>query len=1547
MGCGYAQALIKEIKNDIENADKGIYEFESFGKQLRNSIKVNKNNILKNIEKGNDLKLIGEIEKYYQTLDKVNSNDRKISVSKDKKNNLENLLKKIEDKTKKKTNEQIVREYGQINKKFSDSFGFEDKAIKEQNKNKLEKIKEFQELNDEIKNELEKISKRKEEFKQKIDKRKKDSNLFSIEESIDKKLKNYENNIDEIKNKLNSDKNQIKTIIKDILENTQLDEINIESKYSPDYDQIKNEIININLNQDKLEENILKEVDNDIKIATKKKQISSKMSELNSIINQVTNNINDLENKKQEYNGLNELINQKENKQDFVSFQIKDKMEQIKKLQNERNDLNLRINTLTNQINEINRITHSFNELENLFSDKNDTNPNNYLNDKIYNERVKKIEDIKDLTKKELNNIEKIKRENKDSSNKRKDIEELIKDKSFILYNSEDEENNNEDNYDGTYVKFKNKVKDLFNEIYYNNPTLIDNIIKSLLNNDGFDSIPTIENNIINQIFKNEKFNLLCENDLISELESISKDDEKFKINHLTILLIGRKDVGKTTLIKYLLKLNDDEINRTINNKRNKNEFFIPFTSTKVKYLKIIEVRGIGFDKNSTPENIKREIENYVKKNKNDFNSVIHCIWFCIHGTRFEKPEESLFFSLKNLYEENIMPMILIYTKSTDQDRFNEMKKYLMDKNIENDIVEVVAQDIPLMDKTIKKAFGNEKLLEITKKNCIKALDSDMFKIMVEKISNNLLDNFFKKYEKIVQSIKEKVFNDFVNNYKESLGDEDFIQYIIDIFLKNLNKFFDSGKEVTNKSRNLFLRTDFISSIHKIYSLYKKNIKNDIKSIVEINAKELLDIQASFEIEFGNIESSKRRNYEELKKIIEIFLKNNYYFLVQNYIINFLVNKSNIHLNNFLSLFLDKLKSNFHALENLNKNNNNDESVKIRKYLEKCLKEKLNSFYKNNIELLNYEELKDSKEDDNQIIFDKNEIKYEDDENLEKIISNSDSLIFKKFKIQVNDKPENNMYIEFDFNDHKSNILKQKKLQTFVKKIQSQNSSLPSDDQDKIFNYLKKKIKNNLLEYIKSNQGKFFNELIFQYNNNFNKKNNNKFLDNDKIENIIINNSSEQYFQNQVQNSLNDIPNKDNQQLIKLNQLTLILEGKSGVGKSTLINSLLREDITKTGVGNVVTLQIESFKNDKVPFLNLIDSRGYELKQEFNPNKIKDDIIKYISGQQNSNEINEFVHCIWYCVSNCNSLDKTEINALKELKNNKYNIPLIVIFTNAQIKNDIDDIKEQIINLFSEDIFVPVLGKSTKDISEFGLDDLLNKTLDIIKSNNKNSNILEKVKDINKNSQKQKFRDMFKKDKEDTINKIIEDFMNNYTSIKSEYDFKLYVCGLITKIIQTFGNKNQLNSQSGDLIQSIKSYIDSCITFYKKIARNYYLGEFLDKKSFEFLQLQVNVEQEKNGSIKQENKKNRKGFKELIFRFLNDNFYYIAQKYLIYKYIIDIIEDLAEKLEKITIKKIDDIIEGDKLNDCYRNIYLNVFSELEKKISQYIDEYRDKKNKFK
>jgi len=1547
--CGISyEPLINEIERDIKLTNGAKYEFENDIERKKNSINSSKNKILKEINK-DDIKL-KEIGEYYHSLNEIYSGNRKYLAFKNKENKLNDLLKKVKNKENNKRSpgkyDDFKEEHNKINVVFPDNLTYEDRKLREQNNNKLQKIKEFYELKTKVIDELEKLNKKKEEFIQKINE-KQNSNFISpkVEEFIAQKRKDYENIVQEYNENLNSYNIQIKDIIKDIFGNETLDETDIERKYGADYGGIKNEINNINRNLEEKEKEILKEIDNDIindKIITERKnQISSKMNDLKNMINQVTNNINNLENKKQEYSQLNELINQKENKKEFISFYIKEKNEKLNELKEKRNILNSRINTLTNQINKINETNNSYINLENLINNKNNNN-DFYLNDENYNEGLKKIDNQKNLLEKELNNIENIKNENKDYSNLKKDIEELTKEKSFILYNSQDEENNNEDSENGTYMKFKNKIKEIFNELYKNNYNLIDNIIKSLLNNNRLENIPNIED-LINQIFKNEQFDALCENDLIKELESISKDEEKFKINHLTILLISRKDVEKTPLIKYLLKLNDNEINNIKNNTKNKNKFFIPYTSIKVKYLKIIEVRAIGYDTESTPENIKKKIEDYIGENKNDFNSVIHCIWFCINGTRFQEKEESLFWSLKNIYSENTMPMILIYTESTDEDAFDKMKQYLIDIKIDNNLVEIIAEDTRLINGTIKKAKGNEELLKTTRNKCINALNSNMFNILVEKISNNLLENLHQKYEKNFWIIKDKVINNFIYNYKESLGDGDFIQYITDIFIKNLNIFFDSKKEVSNKSRNLFLNTDFISNTYNIYLSYKKDIIDNINSLVEKKAKELLEIQATFEIENGNIDIDKRKNYYELKKMIEIFLKNNYYFIVQNYIINFIINEPDNYFNNFLSAFLDKIKTKFRVLENLNEDNKNQESIKIKNYLGKCLNEKLNSFYKNNIELLGYEKPKDSK-DDNPIIFDKIDIKYEEDENLENIIVNSNSLIFKKIKIRVWKKPKEKILIEFDFDDNKKNNLNLKKMQTFVKKIQCQSSSIKSDKNDNIFNYFQEKIKDNLLEYVETNQGKFLNEIKFNYNNNYS-KNNNKFSDKNKIEKIIMNKYLESYFKNLVENSLNDINKQENKQMIKLYNLNIILTGKSGVGKSTLINCLLKGDMVKEDIGNVVTLETEWIKNNNIDFLTLIDSRGYELEEKFDPNRIKDDIIKFISDQQNSKELNKYVHCIWYCVSNCNYLDEAEISALKELKNNKYNIPLVVVYTYAQIAKKVEDVKKQIKEIFSEDIFIPILGRSTKSISEFGLDDLLNKTMNIIKSNNKNNNILVEVKNITEKSKKENFKEMYKKEKENIINKIIEKFISSYSYVKSDDDFETYVCELISEIIQTFSNKNEKNYQGDDLIQSIKNCVRLCVSDYKKITNKNYLDEILNKKSFEFLQLQVNVEQEKNGSIKSINKKNKKGFKELIFKFLRDNFYFIAQKYLIYKFIIDIFEDLAEQLEIIAIKKIDTILEKGDLINCYRNIYVNIFTELEKKIAEYIDDYRKNKKK--
>ena len=52
-------------------------------------------------------------------------------------------------------------------------------------------------------------------------------------------------------------------------------------------------------------------------------------------------------------------------------------------------------------------------------------------------------------------------------------------------------------------------------------------------------------------------------------------------------------------------------INIENKNQVNDDEFKI-YTSNKIKYIKLIEVKGIGYDKNITPEMTKEKIKQYI-----------------------------------------------------------------------------------------------------------------------------------------------------------------------------------------------------------------------------------------------------------------------------------------------------------------------------------------------------------------------------------------------------------------------------------------------------------------------------------------------------------------------------------------------------------------------------------------------------------------------------------------------------------------------------------------------------------------------------------------------------------------------------------------------------------------------------------------------------------------------------------------------------------------------------------------------------------------------
>ena len=142
--------------------------------------------------------------------------------------------------------------------------------------------------------------------------------------------------------------------------------------------------------------------------------------------------------------------------------------------------------------------------------------------------------------------------------------------------------------------------------------------------------------------------------------------------------------------------------------------------------------------------------------------------------------------------------------------------------------------------------------------------------------------------------------------------------------------------------------------------------------------------------------------------------------------------------------------------------------------------------------------------------------------------------------------------------------------------------------------------------------------------------------------------------------------------------MTILLTGKSGTGKSTLINVLLNEN-AETGTGPYITKYTTPYTNKIRPYLRLVDTRGIELNVDYGPENVEKECKKFINSQFQSNEINNFVHCIWYCITG-NKLEQSEILLLNSLRNTYHNskIPIIIVY----LQNTDDEIMKKMKKIY-------------------------------------------------------------------------------------------------------------------------------------------------------------------------------------------------------------------------------------------------------------------------
>jgi len=197
------------------------------------------------------------------------------------------------------------------------------------------------------------------------------------------------------------------------------------------------------------------------------------------------------------------------------------------------------------------------------------------------------------------------------------------------------------------------------------------------------------------------------------------------------------------------------------------------------------------------------------------------------------------------------------------------------------------------------------------------------------------------------------------------------------------------------------------------------------------------------------------------------------------------------------------------------------------------------------------------------------------------------------------------------------------------------------------------------------------------------KNNKNYLLLKNWWENIDLTNYEKSFFNREIISF--------NQQLFRLKEkkIRIGVYGKSGVGKSSVLNSLLEKDIFKTNIINGTTTEIQSelwtLKDQTLSSIELLDSPGFDFCNIKFSDKVyscinhSDLVLFLVSGDVNRNELNK-------------------ISSL--IKDGK---KIIIILNKIDLfnKNDLKEIKENINSKLPKDLNIPIILNNGKNLKNY------------------------------------------------------------------------------------------------------------------------------------------------------------------------------------------------------------------------------------------------------